>query len=84
MVAFIPWLDALPAGRYRFWNESETGVLIIFYKRHDMKSDPFFSREVQDEIEVKDARDLGRSLFFHFPDILKILENFPVQTSVWI
>ena len=75
------WLDALPAGRYRFWNESETGVLIIFYKRHDMKSDPFFSREVQDdtiyvaftllsglEIEMKDAGDLGKSLFFHFPD----------------
>ena len=49
-----------------------------------MKSDPFFSREVQDDIEVKDARDLGRSLFFHFPDFLKILENFPVQTLLWI
>ena len=46
-----------------------------------MKSDPFFSREVQDdtiyvaftllsglEIEMKDAGDLGKSLFFHFPD----------------
>ena len=43
------WLDALPAGRYRFRSESETGVLKIFYERHDMKSDHFFSRKVQDD-----------------------------------
>ena len=41
------WLDALPAGRYRFRSESETGVLKIFYERHDMKS--FFFREVRDD-----------------------------------
>ena len=93
MVVFIAWLEALPAGRYRFWSESENWGTIwkvryekwsLFFSRSPRWHNVAFTLLSGLEIEVKDARDLGRSLFFHFPDFLKILENFPVQTLVWI